>query len=228
MEELQVPISDSAFYLSYFYDVVRAPSLADGIGRLLHDNRSEAPDIVNALHKFNVMPELVVAAAHRLLQVAESPFAFYIHSVLSLTGLGVAAAALTASILGRSPVCGVLAVSLYFALCFSPSMAVGTRIHTASMLALREHWGIPTLLVHNALLVAVLDGYARRRPLALLMGYVLTTCLFEASWQFAPFVLLLQMLSLLGAHVLRCLPRRHMGEIALAAVLGTFLALVLH
>jgi len=225
MDELQVPIADCAFYLSYYYDVVRAPSLADGMSRLLRDSRSEAPDVINALHKFNVVPELVVAAAHRLLGARQSPFSFYLRVLLSFTGLGAAALAFAASQLGGSLLCGLSAISLYFGICYSPSMNAGTRFHGVSSFALREHWGIPAMLVQNTCLITAL--MSQERSYASLLGYAVCTCVFEACWQFAPFVLLLQMLSLLGAHVLVCLSLARVREVSLAAVVGTLGALVL-
>jgi len=226
MDELQAPISDSAFYLSYFYDVARAPSLSEGVGRLLRDDRSEAPDQVNALHKFNVAPELFVASLHRLAGVAMSPYAFYVWSVVAFGGLGVVAMALTASLVGGSVLCGLAAGSLFFSLCYSPSLQAGTRFGGSS-LALREFWGVPALFLQNAVLVlAVSSPDAGRPPYLVLLVYVACTSLFELCWQFAPFVLLLQMLSLLGTHVVLMLPRRRLGEVALAAVMATLLALV--
>eukprot|EP00929_Paragymnodinium_shiwhaense_P094873 TRINITY_DN55705_c0_g1_i1.p1 TRINITY_DN55705_c0_g1~~TRINITY_DN55705_c0_g1_i1.p1 ORF type:complete len:909 (-),score=199.11 TRINITY_DN55705_c0_g1_i1:41-2767(-) len=232
MEELQAPISDCAFYLSYYYDVARAPSLGEGLQRLLHDERSEAPDVVNALHKFNVVPELVVAAAHKVAAqfgFVESAWAFYVRSLLGFSGLGIFGLAFSAALLGGgSMLSAISATVLYFGICFSPAMHAGTRLVSgAQVLALREHWGVPALLLQNAALIAVLRSRPRAaRYFALLLLAVLT-CIFELAWQFAPFVLLLQMLSLLGATGLCCLPRWHMGEAAAAAAAGTLGALAM-
>jgi len=224
MTELEAPISDSAFYLSYYYDVVRAPSLASGFAKLLWDERSEAPDTVNALHKFNVIPELVVAATHRILGFSMSPYQFYVWCVVAAAGLGVVALSLTAFALGGL-LCSAASVSMFFSLCFSQSMTAGTRFATqGGSVALREFWGIPALLLQNVCLVSALrPGPVSRASFA---GLVFGTCVFELCWQFAPFVLLLQLLSLLGSHCLACLDRRRLGLLALGAVLGTGLGLV--
>jgi hypothetical protein len=44
---------------------------------------------------------------------------------LSFTGLGVAALAFAAAQLGGSLLCGLSAISLYYGICYSPSMAAG-------------------------------------------------------------------------------------------------------
>ncbi|CAE8622426.1 unnamed protein product [Polarella glacialis] len=225
MDELQVPISDSAFYLSYYYDVVRAPSLWEGLQRLLRDSRSEAPDEVNALHKFNVVPELILACLQRL--GGGSAFAFYVAAVVLFTALGSAGLALTSGLLGGSPLCSLAAGSLYFALCFSPSMQAASRLGGAAI-ALREFWGVPALLLQNGWLSMALVAPARKgAPLGRLLGCAVGTCVLELFWQFAPFVLLLQLLAVLAAHTLGTLPRRRLGEVGLAAMLGTVAALTL-
>eukprot|EP00439_Symbiodinium_sp_Y106_P055868 s40_g7.t2 len=218
-EELQAPVSDSAFYLSYYYDVVRAPSLLTGLNRLVWDDRSEAPEVVNALQKFNVVPELCVAALRRF-GVGPSPFGAYVWSLISSNGMGCFALVLTAGLLGggaSSLVCG----SLYAALCFGGSQA-GTRLGGASM-ALREHWGVPALMIQNLFLSAVVlqrGGRGRKHRWWLLM-FAAGTTILELSWQFAPFLLLLQLLASLGAHVLGRLNRLCLGEVALGHMLGT-------
>eukprot|EP00439_Symbiodinium_sp_Y106_P053594 s40_g7.t1 len=222
-EELQAPVSDSAFYLSYYYDVVRAPSLLTGLNRLVWDDRSEAPEVVNALQKFNVVPELCVAALRRF-GVGPSPFGAYVWSLISSNGMGCFALVLTAGLLGggaSSLVCG----SLYAALCFGGSQA-GTRLGGASM-ALREHWGVPALMIQNLFLSAVVlqrGGRGRKHRWWLLM-FAAGTTILELSWQFAPFLLLLQLLASLGAHVLGRLNRLCLGEVALGHMLGTAAAL---
>ncbi|CAE7217113.1 Dpy19l3 [Symbiodinium natans] len=221
--ELQAPISDSAFYLSYYYDVARAPSLLDGLRRLLSDDRSEAPEVVNALQKFNVAPELFAASLHRL-GLGPSAFGAYVWVLISFNGAGCAALVFTAFLMGGG-FSGLVCGSLYAALCFGGTQA-GTRLGGASM-ALREHWGVPALLLQNLFLSALVlqPGAAGLRHRWLRLMLAAGTAILELSWQFAPFLLLLQLLAALGAHVLGALPRTRLGEIALAQVLGTAVTL---
>ena len=44
---------------------------------------------------------------------------------------------------------GIVAGALYVGVCFSASMNLGTRIFHVSTMGLREHWGIPVLLLQN-------------------------------------------------------------------------------
>eukprot|EP00403_Amphidinium_massartii_P032292 CAMPEP_0178443568 /NCGR_PEP_ID=MMETSP0689_2-20121128/38973_1 /TAXON_ID=160604 /ORGANISM="Amphidinium massartii, Strain CS-259" /LENGTH=221 /DNA_ID=CAMNT_0020067601 /DNA_START=90 /DNA_END=752 /DNA_ORIENTATION=+ len=185
MDELQLPIADSAFYLSYFYDMVRAPSISDGIARLLLDPRSEAPDVINAVHKFNVAPEMAVAIAHHLLRqttAAPSPFVMYVHT---WSGLGVFALATTAWIVGGGLLTSAAAASLFLSLCFGPSMSSGIRIFSIHSMALREHWGTPAMLLQTGCLSAWLRWSSSKK---MLLAYVAATAVFEVCWQFAPFV----------------------------------------
>jgi len=228
MVELQAPLADNAFYLSYYYDVARSPTLAEGLAKLLADKRSEAPDTVNALHKFNVLPEFGVVMVQRFLGIAMSPYTFYIWMIILATGLGVFALSITAWLLGGSVFCSAASVLMYFSLCHSPSMQAGTRLGTSGF-ALREFWGVPAMLAQNAWLIGYLNtpNHDSRWASGLLLAFAAFTCVFELCWQFAPFVLLLQLLSLLGAYILACLPRQQLGELAAAGSFGTLAALLL-
>ncbi|CAJ1357802.1 unnamed protein product [Effrenium voratum] len=222
MDELQAPISDSAFYLSYYYDVVRAPSLLEGLQRLLADARSEAPETVNALHKFNVMPELLVAMMHSMAFRA-SAFGLYVSTLIVFTGCGVAALALTSSLLGGA-LSGPACAALYASLCFGGDQ-VGTRLGGASM-ALREHWGLPAMLIQNlwlSVLVMAPEGRCSWRLFFCAAG----TCILELCWQFAPFLLLLQTLAALGVYFLDALSLERLGQVTLSLVTGTGAALLL-
>ncbi|CAE7573144.1 PFK5, partial [Symbiodinium necroappetens] len=58
--------TENAFYYSYYEEFVIAPDLGSALGSSLYDRRSEAPDTINALKRFNVYQEVICGALYRL------------------------------------------------------------------------------------------------------------------------------------------------------------------
>ncbi|CAJ1461588.1 unnamed protein product, partial [Effrenium voratum] len=57
--------TENAFYYSYYEEFVEAPTLGAAMGRMLRDDRSEAPDVINALHRFNIYQEVICGLLFR-------------------------------------------------------------------------------------------------------------------------------------------------------------------
>lgn len=56
-------------------DFVDAPDLAAGLQGMTHDTRVEYPDTINALSRFNIVPELAVGALYRAFRSLGYPVA---------------------------------------------------------------------------------------------------------------------------------------------------------
>jgi hypothetical protein len=62
--------TENAFYASYFDDVLRAPSPLAALRGVVGNNRTEYPNTINALHRFNVAQEVTLGLAHRAAHAA--------------------------------------------------------------------------------------------------------------------------------------------------------------
>lgn len=192
--------SEQALYYSFYEDLAnatRTPSFAAGVHRLLRLDGLEHPVSVNALERFNIYPEVALAAAWRgigHLTQFDDPVDFMISAVISLAALQWASVYTCASILGGSPAAGALAILLSGAVA-----GQATRVTHAPVL--RENFGTPWLWVQVCALTLWLQqaergGKAPPGSRLLEVVFCAATWLFLLSWQFAPFVLLLQAVAL--------------------------------
>lgn len=57
--------AEMGFYYSYYKQIIQAPTFSDGIKSLMSDDLTEFPTTINALSRFNLYPEVILAAAYR-------------------------------------------------------------------------------------------------------------------------------------------------------------------
>lgn len=50
--------TEMGFYYYYYKTIVQAPTFEQGLKLLLQDNRTEYPDVINAIQRFNLYPEV--------------------------------------------------------------------------------------------------------------------------------------------------------------------------
>ena len=66
--------SETGFYYSFYEDVVAADTIGEAFDVLLRDNRSEHPDTINALGRFNIYPGLFFCFVFALLKKSKIKF----------------------------------------------------------------------------------------------------------------------------------------------------------
>lgn len=84
--------TESAFYYSYYRDVVDASSLSAAFEQLVRNDDTEYPDTINILHRFNVLQEVALGVLHRCFSsiAVLSPIHFYVQAAFALYGISVA------------------------------------------------------------------------------------------------------------------------------------------
>lgn len=50
--------TEMGFYYHYYKTIVNAETFESGIYELLHDNKTEFPEVINAVKRFNLYPEV--------------------------------------------------------------------------------------------------------------------------------------------------------------------------
>ncbi|PHJ23352.1 q-cell neuroblast polarization, partial [Cystoisospora suis] len=164
--------SEGSFYFSFYNDIVSAPTWLEGVKRLLVDKRSEHPDVINALHRFNIHQELLVGLAYRSLKsllgetlfaqlVARTPFNFYVGWVFAIQGFGVAVLCALAAAAGGSAFCCIACFGFFFANYFH------RLIVRVQAISLRENWALPFLWVNITSIVLFLQAQSALQRLLL-------------------------------------------------------------
>ncbi|EDO06510.2 hypothetical protein BBOV_II005590 [Babesia bovis T2Bo] len=108
--------SESAFYLSFYNDVVEAPDWRTVWRNLIYDDRTEFPTTIISFRRLNIIQEILLGAIYRFLNsisTSINSFNFYAISVMILNGGGVALLFLLSCKTGKSIWSGVLFFGLY-------------------------------------------------------------------------------------------------------------------
>eukprot|EP00929_Paragymnodinium_shiwhaense_P082386 TRINITY_DN4339_c0_g2_i1.p1 TRINITY_DN4339_c0_g2~~TRINITY_DN4339_c0_g2_i1.p1 ORF type:complete len:909 (+),score=224.25 TRINITY_DN4339_c0_g2_i1:76-2802(+) len=218
--------TENAFYYSYYEETVVAPTLADALWHVVRDRRSEAPDTINALERFNVYQELLTGLLYRCFcrvlgqAVMPDPWYFFRRCSFALNAIGQGALVLLAALCGGGGLRGggVPAVTLTLLLFLHRQNF--SRVHDVGMLNLRENWALPViwcqvlclhraLTLHPALRSGSADSQAKTGRggwpyLAWMWGYRLCTVICILLWQFSAFAFLLQVSAVFLCTLLAC------------------------
>ncbi|EGD74485.1 hypothetical protein PTSG_05849 [Salpingoeca rosetta] len=232
--------SEQAMYYAYFKKALMTIEDTPGmlptkimaaINAFVHDTRIEHPSSVNALQRFNVYPELVIATAMHIWRSVHAfiwgeqpqqtcmqyqqaggstymtctgaavPIYFYINSVFGLQSLAIASLLFLVWEVSGNSAWSVIAAIIFIAVNFDEM----TRVMWGP--PLRESFGFPFWMAQVALITHALRQYRTRVPSALMAVHVCLLVAFAASWQFAPFALAVQMCALALLFALGALPR---------------------
>nr|XP_045614289.1 probable C-mannosyltransferase DPY19L3 [Procambarus clarkii] len=187
IKEIEREISfrtEQGLYYSYFKQIIDAPSWIEGCNELMTDNRTEHGRTINIIHRFNVLPEMILGAAFRWLSSQEAPSVFYVSCVFGLHGMFIVTLYITAWYLSDSILAGMIAVILF----------IIHRIDTTRVnytVPLRESFAIPLLFLQIFLMCTFIrSGRWQSVKLALIL---VVSVAFLQSWQFGPFVALCQL-----------------------------------
>ncbi|XP_056881553.1 probable C-mannosyltransferase DPY19L3 isoform X2 [Takifugu flavidus] len=182
--------TECGLYYSYFKQMLRAPSVQQGLFELTNDNLTESKRTINLLQRMNIYQEVFLSVLYRFLPIQSylEPVYFYIYTVFSLQAVYVIALYLTAWLLSGSWLAGALAGVWY----------ILNRVDTTRVeftISLRENWSLPFLALQVAAITCYLRPHlsALQQKVMVWLMYV-TTFSFCLTWQFNQFILLVQAL----------------------------------
>ncbi|EUD66599.1 hypothetical protein C922_02920 [Plasmodium inui San Antonio 1] len=190
--------SEESFYFSFYDDIVKSETYLEGIKLLIHDERSEYPNTINAIRRFNIYPEIVLGTVWRMLNLKErflTPFNFYVHGVLLSQAASVGVLFFFSVYLGRSYISGVIFLMLFFS-CYREKF-----IMRLSAFPLRENFA-SVYMWCNILLIYTILRERKKKHNAYLVFLFLSSFLFFITWQFSVFVTLTHVVALFGLDLL--------------------------
>ncbi|XP_029000060.1 probable C-mannosyltransferase DPY19L3 isoform X2 [Betta splendens] len=208
--------TECGLYYSYYKQMLKAPTIQEGLSDLIHDNLTESKRTINLLQRMNIYQEVFLSVLYRALPVQSylEPVYFYIYTVFSLQAVYVMALYLTAWLLSGSWLAGTLAGVWY----------ILNRVDTTRVeftISLRENWSLPFL----ALQVTTITCYLRpqltslQQKVVVWLMYVTTLC-FCLTWQFNQFILLVQALVIYSLDCIDLLTTTQVTTLYLVQVSG--------
>uniref|UniRef100_A0A8C1U9Z6 Dpy-19 like C-mannosyltransferase 3 n=1 Tax=Cyprinus carpio TaxID=7962 RepID=A0A8C1U9Z6_CYPCA len=226
LKEVEREISfrtECGLYYSYYKQMLKAPSIQQGLYELIHDNTTESKRTINILQRMNIYQEVFLSILYRILPIQTylEPIYFYIYTVFALQTVYVIALFITSWLLSDSWLAGALSGVWY----------ILNRVDTTRVeftISLRENWSIPFF----ALQVAAITCYLRpqlkpiHQRVVLWLVFVSTFC-FCLTWQFNQFVLLVQALIIFTLDCLDFLTKEQVVSLYLMQVLSLLLVWLL-
>uniref|UniRef100_UPI00358FBEB5 protein C-mannosyl-transferase DPY19L1 n=1 Tax=Myxine glutinosa TaxID=7769 RepID=UPI00358FBEB5 len=214
--------TEMGLYYSYYKTIAEAPRFLSGLERIMRDNLTEFPQVINTLERFNLYPEVLLSAWYRVFIAISDTFGisttqcwtvkrgdgldsvescegmgdlayFYVNMVFVLNGMMMAVFYLFGAYLSGSRLGGVVTVA-----CFFFNHGEGTRVMWTP--PLRESFSYPFLVLQMLLVTCVLRCPAPK--MRILVMLVLATLFFMLPWQFSQFVMLVQISCLFAVHVM--------------------------
>lgn len=225
--------TEMGLYYSYYKTIIEAPSLTDGVYRIVVDNVTEYPSHINTLKRFNLYPELIIGVVYRIfdsvtkaakiktmdcwtINRGELPpvpscegigdqHYFYITNIFFLNGIMLSVFFMYGWYLaGQSIWGGILCVTFIF---FNHGEC--TRVMWTP--PLRESYAMPFLILEMLLVTHMLKSSRPSKKHCIFIG--LAAFSFMLPWQFAQFALLTQtaavyalyLLEFIGSHKMKLL-----------------------
>ncbi|KAM6155192.1 putative C-mannosyltransferase DPY19L2 [Rhynchocyon petersi] len=208
--------NEMGLYYSYFKTIIEAPSFLEGLWMIMNDRLTEYPLVINSVKRFHLYPEVLIASCYRTLmgimnlfgieaktcwnvtrvaplnkvQSCEGlgdPACFYVGVIFILNGAMMGLFFLCGTYLSGTQVGGLITVLCYF---FNHGEA--TRVMWTP--PLRESFSYPFLVLQIYILTYII------RTSNIKKKYYTALCLsnvaFMLPWQFAQFILFIQIASL--------------------------------
>ncbi|KAA0195821.1 hypothetical protein HAZT_HAZT004865 [Hyalella azteca] len=228
------------FYYWHYKILVESDTMLHGLTTLVQNNITEYPSVINSLHRFNVMPEVVIAALYRTFRsftrwaqidleqcykVSRGarlaavwscdglgvPANFYVQCAWTMAGLTAALIFLSGALLSNSYIGGAVA-----ALCFFFNHGEATRVMWTP--PLRETFSFPFSLLINLLVTQTL-----RKPRA---HYIQALCIavstycYLVTWQFAQYTLLVTIMLVYFLHAVEMIRPLPMLLVLMGSLFG--------
>lgn len=172
--------TESAWYYSFYTDVLNK-TMDDSIGMFMNYSMIEKTPL-NAFSRFTIVPEFVVGHLYNIFGHG-SPIDFYITVVFLLNAVGIGIFLNTLTTVSGQIAAGSIMVSSFSfisRLWYYPS--------------LRESWGLPWFWIHIYFTVRHIRG---RDSVYTCMSSTFASVLLLLSWQFAPFMIYAEQVSLI-------------------------------
>lgn len=215
--------TENAFYFSYYEDFVTAGNLWEALWRMLRDARSEAPDVINAIHRFNIYQEVICGFLYHLIPEAIAvdnihiwrrewvdPWYFFRGCSYVLQGLGHVALLRLAAAVGGDGLWGGVLPGVTLAMLLFLHRLDFSRIHDVGMLELRENWTMPVIFAQVWAMTKLLlthpafSGQNTWEFLRWRWAFRILTVLCILLWQFSAFAFLLQVSAAFLCTLLAC------------------------
>ncbi|XP_051835408.1 probable C-mannosyltransferase DPY19L2 [Antechinus flavipes] len=213
--------TEMGLYYSYFKTMIEAPSFLRGLWMTMNDRLTEFPLVINAVKRFHLYPEVILAFWYRLytgtmdligiqtkvcwnvsrgqgLNPVESceglgdPACFYITVIFVLNGLMMTLFFIYGTYLSGSQVGGLITV-----LCYFFNHGESTRVMWTP--PLRESFSYPFHVLQMLIITHVLRS--RQNCKKDFIALIVSNVAFMLPWQFAQFILFTQMASLFPMYV---------------------------
>ncbi|XP_030846625.1 probable C-mannosyltransferase DPY19L1 [Strongylocentrotus purpuratus] len=214
--------TEMGLYYSYYKTMISAPSMGQGLLAIMHDNVTEYPSTINTLKRFNLYPEVVLAAGFRfydgvtkLLDIKTKdcytvnrgrglspvlncegmgdPAYYYVNWIFIENGFLVSLLFIFATYLSESLLGGLITVAAFFY-----NHGECTRVQWTP--PLRESFAYPVFVLQMLLVTHVLRISKPMWYHSVAIGAGVVA--FMLPWQFAQFALLTQTLAVFATYML--------------------------
>jgi len=202
--------TESGLYYSYFKQYVEAPDFTTAMHRYTRDNKTEFPNEVNILERFNIYQEFFLGVIYKIIKPKLIPIIWYSYQVFNLQMIYSLSLYATAWILSGSWVTA-LPAPVFFTLARFDMTRVEFTV------PLRESFALPFW----ALQLAILTKYFKSSTVhdaKYTAGLCFASFCFAICWQFNQFVFLLQACALFGAGALDLVPTKKVKMVYLVLI----------
>uniref|UniRef100_W5KFV5 Dpy-19 like C-mannosyltransferase 3 n=1 Tax=Astyanax mexicanus TaxID=7994 RepID=W5KFV5_ASTMX len=211
--------TECGLYYSYYKQMLRAPSIQEGLYELVNDNTTESKRTINILQRMNIYQEVLLSILYRILPIQNylEPVYFYIYTVFALQVVYVLGLFFTSWMLSDSWLAGALTGVWY----------ILNRIDTTRVeftISLRENWSLPFFALQVAAITCYLRPHLRpaHQRVVLWLVFVCTLC-FCLTWQFNQFILLVQALLIFTLDALDFLTVKSLYLVQVVSLLSVWL-----
>jgi len=235
--------TEMGMYYSYYKTLVTADTFTDGLYALYRNNKTEYPDTINTLKRFNLYPEVVIGALYRMANQSgfisqecwkvergqgmapvysceglQDPPHFYLAGVWLCAGLTTFVLFILGTVISESLLGGVIATT-----CFFFNHGESTRVMWTP--PLRESFAFPICLLQvlsvSCALNCVRTGWKN------LLSISITTLAFILCWQFAQFMLFTQVCAVYMLYVCRVISKDVLASFNISVLIGLLHAVAL-